>query len=153
MTPIRRKPVGVPEYLLEAESRPGERTRIRGMLWDGVVNATPDDEPDGPNPMEALLAAIVACLARNLRSVTDSAHVTFDAVRFRVAAARSDDPPSLTAVRLELAVDAALPPERVRHLVGLAVGHGTITRTLARAVELEIRLTVNGQPLEPSDAI
>ena len=143
MMAIHRKQAAAPVYLLDAETAPGMRTKVRGALWDGVLNATPDDETDGPSPIEALMAALVACVARNLRSVTDSAHVRFDRVEMRVAAQRSDDPPAITALLLNLAITTEVPSDRARRLVGLALRDATITRTLARGLDLTVALTIN----------
>ncbi len=152
MSGIRRKRSAAPVYLLEATAAPGRRTQVTGALWDGVLNATPDDDTDGPSPVEALMAALAACVIRNLRSVTDAAHVTFEAVAIRIAAERSDEPPALTAVRLEIAAETRVPTEQATRLVALALRDGTITRTLARATDLDVRLTINGLPVAVSYA-
>ena len=143
MMSVRRKHTAAPVYLLEAEVAPGTRTRVRGALWDGVLNATPDDDIDGPSPVEALMASLVACVARNLRSVTDSAHVRFDHLVMGVAAERSDDPPAITALRLDLAITTDVPADHARRLVELALRDATITRTLARGLDLTVLLTIN----------
>lgn len=148
MTTLHRKHAAAPVYLLAAQADPGSRTRVQGPLWEGVLNATPDDDTDGPNPIEALLAALVACVARNLRSVTDSAHVRFERVTMRVAAERSDDPPAITALRLDLAITTDVPVARARRLVQLALRDATITRTLARGLDLTVLLTINDSPVE-----
>jgi len=149
MTAVQRKhAAGAPVHMLEAEAAPGTRTRVHGPLWDGVLNATPDDDTDGPNPIEALMAALVACTARNLRSVTDAAHVQFTHVAMRVAAERSDDPPAITALRLDLAITTELPVDRARRLVDLALRDATITRTLARGLDLAVVLTINDCSVE-----
>ena len=137
-----------PVSLLEADVSPGSRTRIRGPLWDGVLNATPDDDVDGPSPIEALMAALVGCVARNLRSVTDAADVRFDHLEMRVAAERSDDPPAITALRLDLAITTDVPEDRARLLVEQVLRDGTITRTLARGLDLTVLLTINDSPVE-----
>jgi uncharacterized OsmC-like protein len=137
-----------PVSLLEADVSPGSRTRIRGPLWDGVLNATPDDDVDGPSPIEALMAALVGCVARNLRSVTDAADVRFDRLEMRVAAERSDDPPAITALRLDLAITTDVPEDRARLLVEQVLRDGTITRTLARGLDLTVLLTINDSPVE-----
>jgi len=137
-----------PVSLLEADVAPGSRTRIRGPLWDGVLNATPDDDVDGPSPIEALMAALVGCIARNLRSVTDAADVRFDRLEMRVAAERSDDPPAITALRLDLAITTDVPEDRARLLVEQVLRDGTITRTLARGLDLTVLLTINDSPVE-----
>lgn len=151
MTTVRRKRPAMPVYLLEVEAAPGSRTRVRGALWDGVLNATPDDDIDGPSPIEALMAALVACVARNLRSVTDAAHVRFDHLAMRVAAERSDDPPAITALRLDLDITTEVPVDRARRLVGLALRDATITRTLARGLDLTLLLSINGTEVEAPD--
>jgi uncharacterized OsmC-like protein len=148
MNTVHQKHAAAPVYLLEAEAAPGTRTRIRGALWDGVLNATPDDDTDGPSPIEALMAALVGCVARNLRSVTDSAHVRFDRLAMRVAAERSDDPPAITALRLDLAITTEVPVDRARRLVELALRDATITRSLARGLDLTVLLTINDSPVE-----
>jgi len=137
-----------PVSLLEADVSPGSRTRIRGPLWDGVLNATPDDDVDGPSPIEALMAALVGCVARNLRSVTDAADVRFDRLEMRVAAERSDDPPAITALRLDLAITTDVAEDRARLLVEQVLRGGTITRTLARGLDLTVLLTINDSPVE-----
>ena len=151
MTNLRRKHEPAPVYMLEAEAAPGTRTRVHGVLWDGVLNATPDDDTDGPSPVEALMAALVGCVTRNLRSVTDSAHVSFDRVTMKVAADRSDDPPAITVLRVDLAITTDVPLDRARRLVGLALRDATITRTLARGLDLQVLLTINDNPVEAID--
>jgi uncharacterized OsmC-like protein len=151
MTTIHRKRTAAPVYLLEAEAAPGTRTRVQGALWDGVLNATPDDDIDGPSPVEALMAALVGCVTRNVRSVTDSAHVRFDRLTMRVAADRSDDPPAITVLRMDLAITTEVPVDRARRLVELALRDATITRTLARALDLSVVLTINDGPAEALD--
>ena len=94
---VVRKREAEPVYLLDVTAVPGQRTRAAGVLWDGVLNSTPDDDIDGPSPIESLLAALAGCLARNLRSTADSAHIVLDRVELRVAATRSDDPPVVTS--------------------------------------------------------
>ena len=143
-----RKREAEPVYLLDVTAAPGQRTLAAGGLWDGVLNSTPDDDIDGPSPIESLLAALAGCLARNLRSTADSAHIVLDRVELRVAATRSDDPPVVTSVIVDAEISSASPPARVRRVVELALRYGTITRTLARACPLEIRLSVNGTPVD-----
>lgn len=151
MTTLRRKHQSAPVYMLHAEAAPGTRTRVRGVLWDGVLNATPDDDIDGPSPVEALMAALVGCVTRNVRAVTDSAHVSFDRVTMDVAADRSDKPPAITTLRLDLAITTDVAVERARRLVRLALRDATITRTLARALDLVVRLSINDGPAEIVD--
>ncbi|HEX2883528.1 MAG TPA: OsmC family protein [Candidatus Limnocylindria bacterium] len=145
VTVIRRRPAAPPVYLLEVEAKRGDRTRVTGALWDGVLNASPEDVTDGPSPVEALLAGVAGCFVRNLRWVADGAHVELDRIRLRLAAERDDDPPAISQVRVEVDVDTGAPAARVAGIVERALKSGTITRTVARAADLEFVLRINGQ--------
>jgi uncharacterized OsmC-like protein len=143
---IRRREACTPVYLLDVEVAHGARTRVRGALWDGVLNASPEDTTDGPSPVEALLAGVAGCFVRNLRWYADGSHVEFERIALRFAAERSDDPPAITAVRMEVELETAAPTGRVAGIVERTLRTGTITRTVARAVEFSIVVRVNGEP-------
>jgi len=141
---IRRRPSADPVYLLDVEAARGDRTRVSGALWDGVLNASPEDTTDGPSPVEALLAGVAGCFVRNLRWYADGSHVEFGRIGLHFAAERSDDPPAITAVRMEADLETEAPLHRVIGLVERALRTGTITRTVARAVDFDVGLHVNG---------
>ena len=144
---IRRRPPSPPVYLLDVVAEHGDRTRAHGVLWEGVLNASPEDDTDGPSPVEALLAGVAACFVRNLRWVADGAHVEFARIGLRLAAERDDAPPAIRQVRLEVDLETDAPAPQVTGIVERALRSGTITRTVARAAELEILVRLNGAPL------
>ena len=122
---VRPKHPAQPVYLLDVHAVRGERTRADGALWDGVLNATPDDTNDAPSPIEALMAALAGCLVRNLRSMADGRRITFERADLHIAATRSDDPPVVTSLIVDLDVVADAEPERVQRMVEQAAGgHG-----------------------------
>jgi uncharacterized OsmC-like protein len=141
---IRRRPPPPPVYLLDVEVEPLGRTRVHGVLWDGVLNATPEDDTDGPSPVEALLAGVAACFVRNLRWVADGAHVEFGRIHLHLAAERDDDPPAIRHVHLDVDLETDAPAARVIGIVERALRSGTITRTVARAADLTMTLRING---------
>jgi len=141
---IRRRPASAPVYLLDVRVERGERTRAHGALWDGVLNASPDDSTDGPSPVEALLAAVAACFVRNLRWVADGSHVEFDRIELHFAAERSDAPPAITAIHVDVELTTSAPGKRVAAIVERALRSGTITRTVAHAARFTLQLRVNG---------
>ena len=143
---VRRRPAAPPVYLLDVKILPGERTVARGALWDGPLNASPDDTNDGPSPVEALLAGVAGCFVRNLRWVADGAHVAFDRIELRLAAERDDDPPMIREVRVEVRLDTDATPPRVAGVVERALRSGTIVRTIARAVDFRFELSINDEP-------
>lgn len=144
---IRRRPASPPVYLLDVLVEQGGRTQAHGALWDAVLNSTPEDDADGPSPVEALLAGLAACFVRNLRWVADGAHIEFARISLHLAAQRVDDPPALSSIRLEADLTTDAPRARVAGVVERALRSGTITRTIARAVALEVALLINGDPV------
>ena len=143
---VRPKHAAAPVYLLDVTARRGQRTRADGALWDGVLNATPDDTNDAPSPIEALMAALAGCLVRNLRSMADGRRIALESADLHIAATRSDDPPAVTSLIVDLDVVADAEPERVQRMVEQALRYGTITRTLHRACPLAINLSIGGVP-------
>jgi uncharacterized OsmC-like protein len=141
---VRRRPASSPVYLLDVEVKRGDRTRASGALWDGMLNASPEDLTDGPSPVEALLAAVAACFVRNLRWVADGAHVEFDRIGLHLAAERNDDPPAISQVHVDVDLETEAKPARVAGIVERALRTGTITRTVARAVDFSMTLRING---------
>jgi uncharacterized OsmC-like protein len=144
---VRRRPAAQPVYLLDVVVERDHRTRAHGVLWDGPLNASPEDGADGPSPVEALLAAVAACVVRNLRWIADGAHVDFERIGLRLAAERDDHPPAITSVRLEMQLRTTAEPARVAGIVERALRSGTITRTVSRAARLEVAVYLNGTPL------
>lgn len=144
VTVIRRRPPAPPVYLLDVEVARGDRTRVSGALWDGVLNASPEDTTDGPSPVEALLAGVAGCFVRNLRWVADGAHVDLERIRLHLAAERDDAPPAISQVHVDVDLETSAAPARVAGIVERALRTGTITRTVARAVDFSMTLRVNG---------
>jgi uncharacterized OsmC-like protein len=127
----------------------GQRTAVHGVLWEGTLNTTPDDTTDGPIPLEALTGALAGCFVRSLRPAADAAQVVFDRIEMAISATRSDDPPAITGLGVDLAIDTTATPAAVRDIVVDAIGRGTITRTLDRACPVTITLSINrGDPEE-----
>jgi uncharacterized OsmC-like protein len=144
---IRRRPESAPVYLLDVVAERGGRTRVHGALWEGLLNAAPEDVTDGPSPVEALLAGVAGCLVRNLRWVADGSHVTFDRLALHCAAERDDDPPAISRVHVDVELETEAAGPRVAAILERALRTGTITRTVARAARLTMTLRVNGESL------
>jgi len=102
----------------------------------------------GVMAVEALLAAIAACFVRNLRWVADGVHLEFASIALHLAAQRDDDPPALSGIRMEVDLRTTAPVPAVVGVVERALRSGTITRTVARAVELDVVLRINGAAAE-----
>ena len=153
---VRPKHPAQPVYLLDVSAVRGERTRADGALWDGVLNATPDDTNDAPSPIEALMAALAGCLVRNLRSMADARRISLERADLHIAATRSDDPPVVTSLIVDLDVVADAEPRarpadgragaplRDHHAddrPGLPARHQPVHRRVPAALDVDAILT------------
>lgn len=123
-------------YHVRGVSRPGGHSHIRCNTTD--IKADTGSVSDGfrPGPAELLCAALAACLLKNVERFSEMLPFRYELASVVVDAERRDDPPAMIKMhyRLELVTDE--PPHRVDLLHGNVRKFGTITNTLATAVEL-----------------
>jgi uncharacterized OsmC-like protein len=150
MRAARRRPTAPAVSLLRVTMTPEGAASAAGAQWHGTLNVGQEPSPDGPDPLEALLASLAGCVMRCLRWAADGAHVTFERCELDLATAHEDEPPAVRLIRLELTLESTAPAERVVALVQRALRAGFVTRTVARAVELSVVLRLNGvlHPIE-----
>lgn len=98
------------------------------------------DPHAGPNAVETLLAALGTCLLTNVNTLVDQMHLVVTDARVELTAIRQDQPPLVTHIQLTLVLESPEPRERLETMFSLAQKWGTVSNTLARAVELEMVL-------------
>jgi uncharacterized OsmC-like protein len=117
-------------------SRPGGHGKI--LCNTTEVKADTGSISDGirPGPAELLCAALAACLLKNVERYAEILPFQYEVATVTVEAERRDVPPAMTKMhyRLELVTDES--PHRIEMLHGNVRKFGTITNTLAAAVEL-----------------
>lgn len=123
-------------YRVHGVSGPGGHGKIRCNSTD--IKADTGSISDGfrAGPAELLCAALAACLLKNVERYSDLLPFRYDLASVVVDAVRRDAPPAMTRMhyRLELVTDE--PPHRVELLHHNVRKFGTITNTLAAAVDL-----------------
>lgn len=92
--------------------------------------------PDAMNPVELLLSALAACMLKGIERVTPMLKFQIEGAEVRLEAMRQDAPPKLTLIRYEIIVDSAETEQRLDLLHRNILKYGTISNTLATAVEL-----------------
>ena len=139
----RRRPPAPPVYLLDVTVESVDQTRAHGVLWDGVLSASPQDTTDGPSPVPGAAGRRRRLLrpqpalgggrcARNLRPHRPA----------RGHGARRR-PPAISQVHVDVDLQTDAPPARVAGIVERALRTGTITHTVARAVDFSMTLRIN----------
>lgn len=123
-------------YRVQGVSRPGGHGTIQCNTTEVKVDTGSISDGIRPGPAELLCAALAACLLKNVELYAEILPFQYELATVTVEAERRDVPPAMTKMhyRLELVTDES--PHRVEMLHGNVRKFGTITNTLAAAVEL-----------------
>lgn len=91
---------------------------------------------DAFNPAETLLASLAACMLKGAERVAPMLRFDLRGIEITLHGQRQDSPPRMTRIDYEIAVDTDEPDHRLDLLHRNIRKYGTITNTLADAVEL-----------------
>ena len=92
---------------------------------------------DAFNPVELLLAALAACMIKGVERVAPMLGFAFDGVEVVLQAERQDAQPKLVKITYQMTVRTAESDDRLALLHRNILKYGTISNTLAGAVDLE----------------
>ncbi|MEX1037780.1 MAG: OsmC family protein [Acidimicrobiia bacterium] len=141
-------------YRVQGVSRPGGHSRIHCNAT--AIKADTGSISDGyrPGPAELLCAALAACLLKNVERFAEILPFEYEVASVVVDAQRRDAPPAMTKMHYTLEVVTDEPPHRVDLLHHNVRKFGTITNTLAAAVELTGEIVARHYPseIESSDS-
>ncbi len=130
------------EYEIKATSTAGgAQATVAANNTDIRFDATDDRDEVLPNPAELLLAALAACILKNVERYALKLHIPYQSARITVHGTRSDVPPAMQAITYLLEVDTDVQERKINLLHRNILKFGTITNTLSKACELngEIR--------------
>ncbi|MDN2582141.1 OsmC family protein [Aquibium sp. ELW1220] len=92
---------------------------------------------DAFNPAELLLAAVAACMIKGIERVTPTLKFDLRGVEVRLHGERQDSPPKMLSITYELVFDTDETDQRLDLLHKNVRRYGTISNTVAAALELE----------------
>ncbi len=123
-------------YRVHGVSRPGGHGKIRCNTTD--IKADTGSISDGyrPGPAELLCASLAACLLKNIERYSELLPFQYEVATVEVEAERQDAPPQMTVMRYHIEIATDEPAHRVDLLHRNIRKYGTITNTLAAAVEM-----------------
>jgi uncharacterized OsmC-like protein len=102
------------------------------LTFDTDVNG----RQDAFNPAELFLASIAACMIKGIERVAPMIHFAFRGVDVSLHGVRQDTPPMMITVDYEITIDTDEDDRRLELLHTNVRKHGTISNTVAKAVEL-----------------
>ena len=101
-----------------------------------VLDTSLAGRPDALNPAELLLASLAACMIKGAERVAPMLNFELRGMSVRLHAVRADSPPSIKTVDYEIIVESDEPERRLELLHTNIRKFGTISNTLASAVQL-----------------
>lgn len=101
-----------------------------------VLDTDVAGRPDAFNPAELLLASLAACMIKGIERVIPLLDFELRGVSVRLHGIRQDSPPKMVSIDYELIVDTDETDQRLDLLHKNVRKYGTISNTLAAALEL-----------------
>lgn len=92
---------------------------------------------DAFNPAELLLASLATCMIKGAERVTPMLHFAWQGMEVRLQGIRQDAPPKMISIHYEIIVDTQEDDRRLELLHNNILKYGTISNSLADAVELK----------------
>ncbi|MBW4053098.1 MAG: OsmC family protein [Proteobacteria bacterium] len=111
-----------------------------------ILDTDPNGRPDAFNPAELFLAAIAACMIKNIERVAPMVKLEVRGVEVRLQGVRQDSPPKMASVTYELIVDTDADDHKLQLLHHNVRKYGTIYNTVAEATHLEGRMVRRPRP-------
>jgi uncharacterized OsmC-like protein len=108
------------------------RTKQASLTIDSDVHG----RFDAFNPAELLLAAVGACMMKNIERVAPMIHLQFSGVHIELHGERQDSPPRMQSIRYRIMVDTAEDDERLKLLHYNVQKFGTVYNTVAPGTQL-----------------
>lgn len=124
------------EYKVVAYRKDASGSLARAKQAELLLGTDLAGREDAFNPVELLLAALAACMIKGVERVKPLLAFEVEGVEVRLQAIRQDAPPKLLRIDYEILVDSPETPARLDLLHRNVLKYGTISNTLAGAVEL-----------------
>ena len=101
---------------------------------------------DAFNPAELFLAAVAACMIKGIERATPMLRFDLRGVEVKLHGVRQDSPPKMVSISYEIIVDTDEDDHRLDLLHKNVRKFGTISNTVAEAVQLEGVITRKPHP-------
>lgn len=124
------------EYKVVAYRKDASGSLARAKQAELLLGTDLAGREDAFNPVELLLAALAACMIKGVERVKPLLAFEVEGVEVRLQAIRQDAPPKLLRIDYEILVDSPETTARLDLLHRNVLKYGTISNTLAGALQL-----------------
>ncbi len=101
-----------------------------------VIDTDLKGRADAFNPAELLLAAVAACILKNMERIAPIIHFEYRAVSIRVHGERQDSPPKMSRIDYEIIVDSDESERKINLMHENIRKYGTVYNTVVPGTQL-----------------
>jgi len=124
------------EYTIKAKSAQGGDAIVEANNGSLKFDASAGRKDGLTNPAELLLSALAACVLKNVERFSELLHFTYKTAKISVQGWRQERPPMMSKISYVLEIDSDMDLKKLNLLHKNILKFGTITNTLAKAVNL-----------------
>lgn len=124
------------EYEIEARRVDEHGSVARCKQAEVTIDTDIQGRADAFNPAELLLAAVAACILKNMERIAPMIHFDYRGVTVRVHGVRQDAPPKMVRIDYLISVDTDEDDRKLELMHKNIRQYGTIYNTVAAGTEL-----------------
>lgn len=124
------------EYEITARRTDAHGSVARCKATELILDTDVKGRTDAFNPAELMLAAVAACILKNLERIAPMIHLEFRGASVKVNGVRQDRPPKMIRIAYTVEVDTDAEERKLNLLHDNIRKYGTIYNTIAAGTEL-----------------
>jgi len=124
------------EYNITARRIDAHGSKVQCKDAELVIDTDLKGRADALNPAELLLAAVAACVLKNMERIAPMIHFDYTGVTVRVHGVRQDSPPKMANINYEISVDSEEDDRKLELMHDNIRKYGTVYNTVAPGTEL-----------------
>lgn len=125
------------EYKINVERIDAHGSVARCKDAEVTLDTDVNGRVDAFNPAELLLAAVAACILKNIERIAPINHFDYRGVMVKVHGERQDSPPKMARISYEVTIDTDEDDRKLELMHENIKKFGTIYNTVAEGVQLE----------------
>ena len=101
-----------------------------------VIDTDLNGRTDAFNPAELLLAAVAACILKNMERIAPMIHFDYRSVSIKLHGVRQDSPPKMLSIEYDIVVDSDANERKLKLMHDNIRKYGTVYNTVAPGTKL-----------------
>jgi len=124
------------EYEITATRIDAHGSKVQCKDAELVIDTDLRGRADALNPAELLLAAVAACILKNMERIAPMIHFDYTGVTVKVHGVRQDSPPKMVNITYEIIVDSDENERKLELMHENIRKYGTVYNTVGPGTEL-----------------